>query len=72
MATQHTLRCSEGGQPLQVGNIEGAKQAIEAGADGIIVQGLEVGGHVLGQCLSKQMLNPHDVYPSTIPYISQK
>jgi len=34
---------------LQVGNIEGAKQAIEAGADVIIVQGLEVGGHVLGQ-----------------------
>jgi len=34
---------------LQVGNIEGAKQAIEAGVDGIIVQGLEAGGHVLGQ-----------------------
>lgn len=34
---------------LQVGNIEGAKQAIEAGADGIIVQGLEAGGHVIGQ-----------------------
>ncbi|KAG5016002.1 hypothetical protein JHK85_022138 [Glycine max] len=33
----------------QVGNIEGAKQAIEAGADGIIVQGLEAGGHVIGQ-----------------------
>ncbi|ESW20395.1 hypothetical protein PHAVU_006G205400 [Phaseolus vulgaris] len=33
----------------QVGNIEGAKQAIEAGVDGIIVQGLEAGGHVLGQ-----------------------
>lgn len=34
---------------LQVGNIEGAKQAIEAGVDGIIVQGLEAGGHVIGQ-----------------------
>lgn len=33
----------------QVGNIEGAKQAIEAGVDGIIVQGLEAGGHVIGQ-----------------------
>lgn len=35
---------------LQVGNIEGAKQAIEAGADGIIVQGLEAGGHVIVRC----------------------
>ncbi|RDX67358.1 yrpB [Mucuna pruriens] len=33
----------------QVGNVEGAKQAIEAGVDGIIVQGLEAGGHVIGQ-----------------------
>ncbi|XP_027366857.1 uncharacterized protein LOC113873079 [Abrus precatorius] len=33
----------------QVGTIEGAKQAIDAGADGIIVQGREAGGHVIGQ-----------------------
>ncbi|KAK7328135.1 hypothetical protein VNO77_22231 [Canavalia gladiata] len=33
----------------QVGDIEGAKQAIDAGVDGIIVQGREAGGHVIGQ-----------------------
>ncbi|KAK7319440.1 hypothetical protein RJT34_04161 [Clitoria ternatea] len=33
----------------QVGTVEGAKQAIDAGVDGIIVQGIEAGGHVIGQ-----------------------
>ncbi|KAK7246741.1 hypothetical protein RIF29_41611 [Crotalaria pallida] len=33
----------------QVGSVEGAKQAINAGVDGIIVQGREAGGHVIGQ-----------------------
>ncbi|CAJ2640898.1 unnamed protein product [Trifolium pratense] len=32
-----------------VGSVESAKQAIDAGADGIIVQGREAGGHVIGQ-----------------------
>ncbi|CAJ2640911.1 unnamed protein product, partial [Trifolium pratense] len=31
------------------GSVESAKQAIDAGADGIIVQGREAGGHVIGQ-----------------------
>ncbi|XP_015943467.1 uncharacterized protein LOC107468652 [Arachis duranensis] len=33
----------------QVGDLRGAKQAINAGVDGIIVQGREAGGHVIGQ-----------------------
>ncbi|GAU41039.1 hypothetical protein TSUD_133460 [Trifolium subterraneum] len=33
----------------QVGSVESAKQAIDAGADGIIIQGREAGGHVIGQ-----------------------
>ncbi|KAI9120466.1 hypothetical protein K1719_007499 [Acacia pycnantha] len=33
----------------QVGSVEAAKKAIEAGVDGIIVQGREAGGHVIGQ-----------------------
>ncbi|XP_061364692.1 uncharacterized protein LOC133308111 [Gastrolobium bilobum] len=33
----------------QVGSVKSAKQAIDAGVDGIIVQGIEAGGHVLGQ-----------------------
>ncbi|KAL6964262.1 hypothetical protein U1Q18_035317 [Sarracenia purpurea var. burkii] len=33
----------------QVGRIEEAKKAIDAGADAIIVQGREAGGHVIGQ-----------------------
>ncbi|KAF7803741.1 putative nitronate monooxygenase [Senna tora] len=33
----------------QIGRIEEAKQAIDAGVDGIIVQGQEAGGHVIGQ-----------------------
>ncbi|CAK8566569.1 unnamed protein product [Lathyrus sativus] len=33
----------------QVGSVESAKLAIDAGADGIIVQGREAGGHVIGQ-----------------------
>ncbi|OIV91581.1 hypothetical protein TanjilG_08993 [Lupinus angustifolius] len=33
----------------QVGSFEGAKKAIDAGVDGIIVQGREAGGHVIGQ-----------------------
>lgn len=34
---------------LEIGSIEGAKKAIDAGVDGIIVQGREAGGHVIGQ-----------------------
>ncbi|CAL5203124.1 unnamed protein product [Lathyrus oleraceus] len=33
----------------QVGSIESAKLAIDAGVDGIILQGREAGGHVIGQ-----------------------
>ncbi|KAI4375608.1 hypothetical protein MLD38_013460 [Melastoma candidum] len=33
----------------QVGSVEGAKRAIDAGVDAIIVQGHEAGGHVIGQ-----------------------
>ncbi|XP_054802670.1 uncharacterized protein LOC129306225 [Prosopis cineraria] len=33
----------------QVGSVAEAKKAIDAGADGIIVQGREAGGHVIGQ-----------------------
>ncbi|KAM7268064.1 hypothetical protein ACFE04_010230 [Oxalis oulophora] len=33
----------------QVGSIEAARQAIDVGVDGIIVQGREAGGHVIGQ-----------------------
>lgn len=33
----------------QVGTVEGARRAIDAGADSIIVQGREAGGHVIGQ-----------------------
>ncbi|KAK7302537.1 hypothetical protein RJT34_13429 [Clitoria ternatea] len=33
----------------QVGTVEAAKQAIDAGVDAIIVQGREAGGHVIGQ-----------------------
>nr|AFK48293.1 unknown [Lotus japonicus] len=33
----------------QVGSVKSAKQAIDAGVDGIIVQGREAGGHVIGQ-----------------------
>lgn len=33
----------------QVGSFESAKKAIDAGADGIILQGREAGGHVIGQ-----------------------
>ncbi|CAI0375810.1 unnamed protein product [Linum tenue] len=33
----------------QVGTVEGARKAVEAGVDAIIVQGREAGGHVIGQ-----------------------
>jgi NAD(P)H-dependent flavin oxidoreductase YrpB (nitropropane dioxygenase family) len=33
----------------QVGSLEEAGKAKEAGVDGIIVQGHEAGGHVIGQ-----------------------
>ncbi|MED6204633.1 hypothetical protein PIB30_010753 [Stylosanthes scabra] len=33
----------------QVGDVRAAKQAIDAGVDGIILQGREAGGHVIGQ-----------------------
>ena len=34
---------------LKIGSVEQAKEAIKAGVDAIIVQGLEAGGHVLGK-----------------------
>jgi nitronate monooxygenase len=41
-------RCHRAGARVgvQVGNAEGARQAIEAGADFVIAQGVEAGGHV--------------------------
>ena len=33
----------------QVGSLEEATKAKEAGVDGIIIQGREAGGHVIGQ-----------------------
>ncbi|CAL1352630.1 unnamed protein product [Linum trigynum] len=33
----------------QVGTVEGARKAVDAGVDAIIVQGREAGGHVIGQ-----------------------
>ncbi|KAJ4716866.1 2-nitropropane dioxygenase-like protein [Melia azedarach] len=33
----------------QVGSVEGARKAIDTGVDAIIVQGVEAGGHVIGQ-----------------------
>lgn len=33
----------------QVGSLEEAKKAIDAGVDAIIVQGREAGGHVISQ-----------------------
>lgn len=37
----------------QVGSVEAAIKAAEAGVDAIIVQGVEAGGHVLGQASSQ-------------------
>lgn len=34
---------------LEVGSLEEAKGALNAGVDAIIVQGREAGGHVIGQ-----------------------
>lgn len=34
---------------MEVGSFEEAKRAVDAGVDAIIVQGLEAGGHVIGQ-----------------------
>lgn len=34
---------------VQVGSVEGARQAVDAGADAVIAQGSEAGGHNLGQ-----------------------
>ena len=34
---------------MEIGSVEQAKQAVDAGVDAIIVQGLEAGGHVLGK-----------------------
>jgi NAD(P)H-dependent flavin oxidoreductase YrpB (nitropropane dioxygenase family) len=36
---------------IQVGTVEAAKKAAEAGVDAVIVQGVEAGGHVIGQVL---------------------
>lgn len=40
----------------QVGNLEEAAKAKEAGVDGIIVQGREAGGHVIGQVIPSLFL----------------
>ena len=36
---------------VQVGTVEAAKKAAAAGVDAVIVQGVEAGGHVIGQVL---------------------
>ena len=40
----------------QVGSLEEATKAKEAGVDGIIVQGREAGGHVIGQVIPSWFL----------------
>jgi len=44
---------------VQVGTVDDARKALEAGFDGIILQGIEAGGHLLGdqelRCLLKSM-----------------
>ena len=40
----------------QVGSLEEAAKAKEAGVDGIIVQGREAGGHVIGQVIPSWFL----------------
>lgn len=45
----------------QVGSVDAALKAAEAGVDAIIVQGIEAGGHVLGQAIS---------YPLSLVYYS--
>ncbi|CAO2207059.1 unnamed protein product [Urochloa humidicola] len=46
--------------PFKVGNLEEVGKAKEAGVDGIIVQGREAGGHVIGQ---QMLLSPDVLYP---------
>ena len=41
----------------QVGSLEEAAKAKEAGVDGIIVQGREAGGHVIGQVNVNQLVS---------------
>ena len=36
---------------VQVGTVEAAEKAAAAGVDAVIVQGVEAGGHVIGQVL---------------------
>jgi nitronate monooxygenase len=40
------VRCSDARVGIQVGNLDGAKQALDSQADFIICQGVEAGGHV--------------------------
>ena len=62
----------------QVGSVDAACQAAQAGVDAIIVQGSEAGGHVLGQairlpffCVSLTMVLPTSMHapPAHAPSI---
>lgn len=52
----------------QVGSIEDARRAVEAGADAIIAQGVEAGGHVKGNVTSLVLL-PQIVKAVEVPVI---
>ena len=54
----------------QVGAVDEARAAVAAGADGVIAQGVEAGGHVRGTVLALELLSRlRDALPSGFPVL---
>lgn len=56
-ASAARIRSSNAKMLVTVGDSEAARTALDAGADALVAQGVEAGGHVLGQVPLRKLLN---------------
>lgn len=47
-ATAHTVRSAGRRQLVMVGDVDAVRRAVDLGADAVVLQGIEAGGHLLG------------------------
>jgi len=64
------IKASEARTLVTVGDSVAARMALDAGADGLVAQGVEAGGHVLGETPLKQLLDSVVPLAGEVPVIA--
>lgn len=67
-ATANTVRAAGRRQLVMVGDVDAVRRAIDLGADAVVVQGVEAGGHLLGvQALDELLRDSLAAFPGGCP-----